>query len=583
MAGTGSVVARPTGSETPDRARSALLAAGLATSMGLVVVAVSTGLVPVGLVGSGRPIATGGLAPAAVVVMVAACWMSVGNGSSAAVGVALVSMAGLMPGLSVWPALDPQARAGVLAAPPLALAGLALIVAGWPEEHRSHRRSLVTAVVLASAGALVHLLGYNPFFDPSCRWTCETSAAPLSALLGARPALALSAALTAAAAALVVVSLWERGARAVTTGPGTAASFGVAGVLIAAGSLVEVLGWSRDGTPQAADRLHSLGAGVVVCAVLATTLRARRIRRDVRDVVGQLTGMSPESGTGSSVMGIEFCLPADRRWVDVAGRPVGNEGSSNVAILSDAVGPAVRLLLGQRIEPARILSAITPAGRLALENARLHAAGLAHLADLRASQGRIVAATDEERRRIARDLHDGAQQRLVAVMMHLGSARTRASAGAASAALRQGEEQLRAALAALRDLAHGSLTEVLDSDGLGPAVQELADAAPLLVDLTLTLGDRRPPASVQTAAYLVVASGLDNVVRHAGTECATVLLAEATDGLLVEVTDAGRGGAVIGSGLSEVADRIGAVGGTMLLSSIPGTGTTLAARFPCGW
>jgi signal transduction histidine kinase len=241
----------------------------------------------------------------------------------------------------------------------------------------------------------------------------------------------------------------------------------------------------------------------------------------------------------------------------------------------------VRLVLSGWAEPGQVLSSLAPAGLLALENARLNAVGLVRLADVQASQRRIVEATDLERRRIERDLHDGAQQRLVAVAMHLSSARQRSLSGA-SDALIEGEAQIREALVALRRLAHDSLTAVLGTEGLEAGVEDLVAACPLRVEVQLALNAGPLPQPVQMAAYLTVAAGLDNVAAHARTDRAWVSVVQEAETLTVRVVDAGPGGAVVGRGLTAIADRVGALGGTFDLASDPQDGTTVTVRLRCG-
>jgi signal transduction histidine kinase len=306
--------------------------------------------------------------------------------------------------------------------------------------------------------------------------------------------------------------------------------------------------------------------------------RTSRVRRSVREIVEQLAGSASPVGSGS-VTTIQFAVPHDGRWVNAAGQRVTTSHPERCAVLSDAHGEAVRLVLGRWADAGHVLSSITPAGRLALENARLQAASLARLTDVQASQRRIVEATDLERRRIERDLHDGAQQRLVAVTMQLSSARRRSST--TQQALAEGGARVREALDALRDLSHDSLTEVLYAEGLSAAVEELVVRLPLQVDVDIVPSDRPLSSAVQMAAYVTVAAALDNVVTHARTDHAHVALEEERDALIVRVADRGQGGAVIGRGLTDVADRVGALGGSLEVTSRPGDGTDVVARLPC--
>jgi len=552
--------------------------ASVVTVMAVTVSVVSTGLAPNAPVGeSGPPLALSWAAVPCLVVLVAACWLLVADHPRSALGLSLVAGAWLLPGLAAWPLPTAQVRAALLAAAPLAVAGIALVTAGWRPLPTDRPTSQRVAVALATAAAVTHLLGYDPFFDPACTRTCEASPAVLADLLGQRQVIGVSGGLTLlASTAAMVTSLRSRSA------PMSLRAAGVlAATLFAMAAFLSWWGWGDLGSPAIEDLLQTLGSVAIVAVAFALALHTRSVRRHVRNVVEHLGDSTTVGGLGASVTAVHFAAADDGRWVDLAGHEVGAEEPRRCAILSDAHGPAVRLVLSGWAEPAQVLSSLAPAGLLSLENARLNAAGLVRLADVQASQRRIVEATDLERRRIERDLHDGAQQRLVAVAMHLSSARQRSVAGP-SDALIEGEAQIREALAALRDLSHDSLTAVLGAEGLEAGVEELVAACPLRVDVHLALNAGPLPQPVQMAAYLTVAAGLDNVAAHAGTDRAWVSAVQEAETLTVRVVDAGSGGAVIGPGLTAVADRVGALGGAFDLASDPQDGTTVTVRLRCG-
>src|SRR4051812_20840404 len=206
----------------------------------------------------------------------------------------------------------------------------------------------------------------------------------------------------------------------------------------------------------------------------------------------------------------------------------------------------------------------------------------ARVAALQDSRVRIIAAADAERRRLERDLHDGAQQRLVALSMQLGLAKRRMARGEDAADLvSAAEEELRAAITELRDLARGIHPAVLTDRGLAPALRDVAARSPVPVEVG-KLPDERLPGPVEAAAYFTVSEALTNVSRYAGATVASVDVR--TDGgrLAIEVTDDGVGGAVAGggSGLRGLADRLGALGGDLRVDSPPGAGTRLSATIP---
>ena len=203
------------------------------------------------------------------------------------------------------------------------------------------------------------------------------------------------------------------------------------------------------------------------------------------------------------------------------------------------------------------------------------------LEELRASRARLVEAGDAERRRLERDLHDGAQSRLVALAMLLRSARARADDPQLAELLDRAQEELQTGLAELRELARGIHPAVLTDRGLSPALQSLASRAPVPVTLEAD-ADERLPGPVESAAYFVVSEALANVAKYAHATHATVAVRRVNGRVTVEVADDGVGGAdaARGSGLRGLADRVGALDGTISLDSPPGRGTRVRAEIP---
>jgi signal transduction histidine kinase len=220
---------------------------------------------------------------------------------------------------------------------------------------------------------------------------------------------------------------------------------------------------------------------------------------------------------------------------------------------------------------------------VAVENVRLDAELQARLDELRESRARIVEAGYAERRRVERDLHDGAQQRLVALALELQLVRSKLQTDPAAATelLDAAARELTAATEELRELARGIHPPVLTDRGLVAALEALAQRAPLPVSVEADDAERAPDA-VEAAAYFVVSEALTNVARHARANQAVVRV-ERRDGLLhVEIEDDGTGSADVaaGSGLRGLADRVGALDGELEVDSRPGTGTTVRARLP---
>jgi signal transduction histidine kinase len=206
----------------------------------------------------------------------------------------------------------------------------------------------------------------------------------------------------------------------------------------------------------------------------------------------------------------------------------------------------------------------------------------ARVVDLRTSQARIIAAADGERRRLERDLHDGAQQRLVAVALNLRIASERMKRGddALDLVTMAGDEAQRA-IGELRDLARGIHPAVLTERGLGPALRDVAGRCPIPVDV-LEWPEERFPSTVEATAYFVVSEALTNVAKYAEASEASIAVRREEDRLVVEVSDDGRGGAdpARGSGLRGLTDRIAALDGSLDVHSPVGEGTRVRAELP---
>jgi signal transduction histidine kinase len=205
--------------------------------------------------------------------------------------------------------------------------------------------------------------------------------------------------------------------------------------------------------------------------------------------------------------------------------------------------------------------------------------------DLRGARARIIAAADAERRRIERNLHDGAQQRLVALALTLGMAESRLAADPAAAAplIAQAREEAQLAVKELRELASGIHPALLSERGLGPALEALAARTPVPTSVD-GVPAQRLPAPVESTAYFVTAEALTNVAKYAGATSASISLAIEHGRLRLIIRDDGAGGAdpTAGSGLRGLRDRVEAIDGELHIDSPPGLGTTLIAELPLG-
>jgi signal transduction histidine kinase len=231
-----------------------------------------------------------------------------------------------------------------------------------------------------------------------------------------------------------------------------------------------------------------------------------------------------------------------------------------------------------------LIDSVLDAASLTIENASLHANASVHVAELRAASERIVKAGDDQRRRIERDLHDGAQQRIVALTMRLRLAEKRLAdeSGDAAAVLSDTVDELREALTELRGITQGLLPAVLVDEGLAVAIRALVLRAPLQV--SLDVDEVRLPRTVEATAWFFVSEAVANAIKHADARSIRVTGHCTHDEFTVTVTDDGRGGAEVevGTGMQGLADRLAAVGGRFEVHSPAGSGTTLEATIPCG-
>jgi signal transduction histidine kinase len=365
-------------------------------------------------------------------------------------------------------------------------------------------------------------------------------------------------------------------------------------VLLGLSLLGDIAGVPDDTAEDVIDVLASAAMASVPFAFLIGLLHSRLSSASaVSDLVGRLAEVGHRKGLrdalaealGDPSLSLAFWVPEQERYVDADGHPTqlpANEACTEVEHEGRRVGMICHspALAG---EPA-LLRDVAAAAGLALENERLNAELRARVEELRASRARIVNAADAERRRLERDLHDGAQQRLVslALNLRLASGKLDTDPRAAKELLDETAGELAEATADLRELARGLHPAVLSDRGLRPALEALAGRAPLPVELVEPPPERLP-AAVESASYFVVAEALTNVARYAQATRAAVSVSRGNGQVEVEVTDNGVGGAdpEAGSGLRGLADRVAALDGRLEVVSEPGKGTTVRAVIPC--
>jgi signal transduction histidine kinase len=329
--------------------------------------------------------------------------------------------------------------------------------------------------------------------------------------------------------------------------------------------------------------------------LFAGLVRARLAHASIGDLVLKLENTPPRGirdalarALGDPTLDVAFWLPERREFVDGDGRtvtvpPDGHERA--VTQLEQGGEPLAALVHDPtlRDEP-QLLEAACAAARLALENGRLHAEVQAQLAKVKDSRARLVAAADEQRRRIERDLHDGAQQRLVALALELKSAERGLGRNAdhdVEQILAAAAQEVQTAVEELRELASGIHPGILTQGGLAFALDALATKAPVPVTVDAELERLQP--EIEATAYFVAAEALTNIAKHSQAAKASIKASLESGKLVIEVADDGIGGAVVagGSGLRGLADRVEARGGRLRIDSPPGGGTCVVGEIPC--
>jgi signal transduction histidine kinase len=284
---------------------------------------------------------------------------------------------------------------------------------------------------------------------------------------------------------------------------------------------------------------------------------------------------------------LAYWLPNFATYADLDGRPITlttPDGKQAMTVIERAGEPVAALLHDKSLEDEpELLASVTAAAGIALETARLQVELRARLEELRGSRARIVEAAHKERQRLERNLHDGAQQRLVALSLELSLLEGELGDGSgAKPRPDRAREEIAASLTELREIAHGIHPAVVSGHGLAVALDQLTTLAPVPVRLSVAI-DGRLPEALEVAAYYLVCETLANIGKYAQASSATVEVTRADGHVFVEVTDDGIGGADTerGSGLRGLADRVEALDGRLRIWSPSGGGTRVRAEIPC--
>jgi signal transduction histidine kinase len=340
--------------------------------------------------------------------------------------------------------------------------------------------------------------------------------------------------------------------------------------------------------------ISGLAFTAVPLAFLAGLLRQRLDRSAVGDLVVELSESARPSDLREALsralhdpsLQIGYWLPDGNRYVDVEGKAfeLPPEGSLASTVVQHG-GQRVAVLVhdASLLDDPDLIRAACAAGGLALANARLQAELRASVNELRQSRARIVEVGDTERRRLERNLHDGAQQRLLAVALGLRLVEARLAAHPVEADLvASSRSELEQSLQELREIAHGIHPAVLSDHGLAVALETAVARSSVPVRLSMEV-DGRLPEPIEAAAYYMVCEALTNTAKYAHASKATVHISCHDGQVRIEVTDDGRGGAdmATGSGLRGLADRVAALDGRFVLTSPAGGGTAISAQVPC--
>ncbi len=476
-------------------------------------------------------------------------------------------------------------------------ASLAHLALAWP--YGRLRSRLDKAVVAGSyawnvGNNIVQMLFWNPRTD-GCGVACPAnllladSSARLYSTVGTVASF-LGICVTAAVVALVAWHWWSaRGyaRRAMTRLIWVALPIGAYVVIL---QIPSNLGLSNL-------LVYGIGPLILIAAPAAYAIgmvRAQMARRAVGAALMDLEPGPPPSrlrdalaaALGDPALQLAFRVAGHGRYLDTSDQAV-DPAQLPAGRMLTALDPAGETVLIHheelRHEPDLVRVTVT-AACLALEHSRLQAEVQAQLEQVRASRARIVQAGDAERRRLERDLHDGAQQRLVTLSLALGMARSRAAGADPElvSLIESAGKEAQETLVELRELARGIHPAVLTETGLTGAIQALAERSPVATTIT-AVPPGRFPAAIEATAYFVVSEALANVAKHALADSAQVTIRQLPGRLMVQVSDDGAGGARPegGSGLRGLADRVASVGGVLRVDSRPGRGTHLEADIPC--
>jgi signal transduction histidine kinase len=342
---------------------------------------------------------------------------------------------------------------------------------------------------------------------------------------------------------------------------------------------------------------QAIALGTIAFGVTWPWLRARRTRSALAGIVVDLGHSPPPGGLrealastlGDPALEVAYPLADPGRYADahgVAVNPAARDGRTVTRVARGGTTVALLIHRAGLLDNPELVQELVAAGRIALENERLQAVVRAQLEDLRASRARVVAAGDAERRRLERDLHDGAQQRLVSLSLALRLARTQLGPdqdAALTSGMDQAGQEIGTAIEELRELAHGIYPAVLTDEGLAAAVEALCERAAIPVRVVAVPEERFPPTA-EAAAYFLVADACGKIAASVEASSVTVEVTHDEGRLLVDITEHGarKPGPEVGARFTGLSDRVGALNGRLQITQPPGRGIAIHGEIPCG-
>jgi signal transduction histidine kinase len=489
---------------------------------------------------------------------------------------------------------------------PIALALAAWAMYRYPDPgllNRRERRFLVVVFCWIIIGRLIHSMVTEPAWESCVTGSCAADAwwPTVAASIGREQFVSAVTNVGEATFAVIFLVRWFRRTRW-SNGLDRRLMLPVAsaGVLGCVAITIPAIAHTLDASSSTLNTLYAIESAVLLAIPISFgyAVLKRRLAGNAIGPLIQYLDRKPASLAVLEGLRTVLCDPSLRVWywepglaayLDEYGHvaPDGEPDPRRLLVpVTSSTGHQLALIdahpsVGRHAE---LVDSVVAASRFALENAQLLAARRAQHEQIQASRLRIVEATMAERRKLERDLHDGAQQRLLALKTRVGAAQNADARGVltpgTAALLADVRMQIGEALDELRDLARGLHPAILSQSGLAAAVEAVAEIHPLPVHVDLPGG--RLPAPTEATAYFVVCEALTNAARHSGATRISVTGYHDRDHLVLDIRDDGRGGAdPQGHGLTGLQDRVQAIGGGIAIASPPDQGTRLVAHIPC--